>query len=1266
MAAKDNFSLLFSLIILLPTLCFTQFFDSHQSKIDPFVKRVLTSTTNVGSVGGGGSSRFDLMIEPPVSGVEMYHSLSQQQQQQSDQISDNQSNSTTTTTVNNNNVFQPSSSSSSAALQNSNEQQQIQTNSLSTSSTNISATPISTDSFSHWNPSPIISKPLTFTRYALFDSFYDQPSSSSSSNHTKRRRIWSDTPLESDESINDIQRLKILSSSSSSSIPLATPPTNNHFSLMLKSSQQQQQQSLSTSTTSYPKESIKFDDDSRDDMNLDYDLDEMTRVNDEDNNNDNNDSTPNNSDEINDNNDNDDDGNENENNDNDHLTIHQQQPHSIRIIATQNGSLYGIKANDDNQITNNNDGDMLNSSGTTSNQNFIIPDQIMPYMNAYSTHLNSDLKQLSSGSMIGNQVKPISNDDVFIVHHQHHYPPMFMNSESSIQSAGSTNQASSIIQQNGGSSNLSPATQTSFRPLKKMQKSNKKKSKKLQIVYIKVPLLNLMDGTSAPTSTTTMTTKSATSKHHTSMEIDDSDSESQEDTIDTTISLSATPDSTTTTTTTTTTTPKPELFINDNNNDNKQQWNKREHSTSSTNNQLSAINLFDNSSPSNIDIDSNISQDHISKNSMNNKQMDLNDRFYYFLMNKLKNLTINNGETMMMMNDNDNGLKKNYDNNYLTMIDQQQTKSKTDISSKPSSMIEQQHYQSEAIPISKHHHHHHYEIYDKDSLINERDNSIIMDSASVTDKDANASTTSYQSTLEPLLYHYTPGANNTWPPEKSLGILPILIQIEDKKSDNENDNQNNNNNNGQQQQRNTIDYRNNNNNNNNNAVMQDRLYGQPSLNNDWSQRDANNPNNNNNNGGGGFSNANNNNQWPISSNKQQQQHPARNIIFHNNKPTSLAINPSASNIYPDYRHYQHPNTNLNRLRFNQFSNGGIGSTSYNVVDDERFNEHLLNMMNGNPIQSNNNVHHPIGLNNNNNKLLNPLYTSASDSHLNYFGPMIIGQQPTKSSLLPTPTASSIPFTSTPSIINVNHLLGNNNNNLNYRLLEYWLLRNQMSKLPAINHLNRMKINQDFFTAMQSKLMSSPKLMTSSSASTPFELENIYFQNGPGYAYGNFMKMPDKYREAILSSKLLGQTSSASIINPLDVSTKDLATLAALLWQQQQQQQSTTTTNNNNNNNNKDANNNNNNNNENNKNSINNKKRTRSSLKTALAKQFSLSGLTSSSSSNSAATTGTMTNTGNNDKRMMIKDDSTTADSGSSLLDKRKKSRRNLTKFGLFG
>nr|XP_027195044.1 putative uncharacterized protein DDB_G0286901 [Dermatophagoides pteronyssinus] len=549
------------------------------------------------------------------------------------------------------------------------------------------------------------------------------------------------------------------------------------------------------------------------------------------------------------------------------------------------------------------------------------------------------------------------------------------------------------------------------------------------------------------------------------------------------------------------------------------------------------------------------------------------------------------------------------------MIDQQQTKSKTDISSKPSSMIEQQHYQSEAIPISKHHHHHHYEIYDKDSLINERDNSIIMDSASVTDKDANASTTSYQSTLEPLLYHYTPGANNTWPPEKSLGILPILIQIEDKKSDNENDNQNdnNNNNNGQQQQRNTIDYRNNNNNNNNNAVMQDRLYGQPSLNNDWSQRDANNPNNNNNNGGGGFSNANNNNQWPISSNKQQQQHPARNIIFHNNKPTSLAINPSASNIYPDYRHYQHPNTNLNRLRFNQFSNGGIGSTSYNVVDDERFNEHLLNMMNGNPIQSNNNVHHPIGLNNNNNKLLNPLYTSASDSHLNYFGPMIIGQQPTKSSLLPTPTASSIPFTSTPSIIN-------------------------MSKLPAINHLNRMKINQDFFTAMQSKLMSSPKLMTSSSASTPFELENIYFQNGPGYAYGNFMKMPDKYREAILSSKLLGQTSSASIINPLDVSTKDLATLAALLWQQQQQQQSTTTTNNNNNNNNKDAN----------------------------TKQFSLSGLTSSSSSNSAATTGTMTNTGNNDKRMMIKDDSTTADSGSSLLDKRKKSRRNLTKFGLFG
>uniref|UniRef100_A0A6P6XNK5 Uncharacterized protein DDB_G0271670-like n=1 Tax=Dermatophagoides pteronyssinus TaxID=6956 RepID=A0A6P6XNK5_DERPT len=357
MAAKDNFPLLFSLIILLPTLCFTQFFDSHQSKIDPFVKRVLTSTTNVGSVGGGGSSRFDLMIEPPVSGVEMYHSLSQQQQQQSDQISDNQSNSTTTTT-----------------------------------------------------------------------------------------------------------------------------------------------------------------------------------------------------------------------------------PHSIRIIATQNGSLYGIKANDDNQITNNNDGDMLNSSGTTSNQNFIIPDQIMPYMNAYSTHLNSDLKQLSSGSMIGNQVKPISNDDVFIVHHQHHYPPMFMNSESSIQSAGSTNQASSIIQQNGGgSSNLSPATQTSFRPLKKMQKSNKKKSKKLQIVYIKVPLLNLMDGTSAPTSTTTMTTKSATSKHHTSMEIDDSDSESQEDTIDTTISLSATPDSTTTTTTTTTTTPKPELFINDNNNDNKQQWNKREHSTSSTN-----------------------------------------------------------------------------------------------------------------------------------------------------------------------------------------------------------------------------------------------------------------------------------------------------------------------------------------------------------------------------------------------------------------------------------------------------------------------------------------------------------------------------------------------------------------------------------------------------------------------------------------------------------------------------------------------------------
>ncbi|OTF75300.1 hypothetical protein BLA29_007057, partial [Euroglyphus maynei] len=140
---------------------------------------------------------------------------------------------------------------------------------------------------------------------------------------------------------------------------------------------------------------------------------------------------------------------------------------------------------------------MLNSSGTISNQNFIIPDQIMPYMNAYSTHLNSD--KLSTQSMVN--VKPISNnDDVFIVHHQHHYPPMFMNPES--------------VSGSSSSMTTSGSSQTSFKPVKKMHKTNnRKKSKKLQIVYIKVPLLNLMDGTA--------TTKSPSSKHQTSMENDD-------------------------------------------------------------------------------------------------------------------------------------------------------------------------------------------------------------------------------------------------------------------------------------------------------------------------------------------------------------------------------------------------------------------------------------------------------------------------------------------------------------------------------------------------------------------------------------------------------------------------------------------------------------------------------------------------------------------------------------------------------------------------
>ncbi|OTF84171.1 hypothetical protein BLA29_009816, partial [Euroglyphus maynei] len=263
----------------------------------------------------------------------------------------------------------------------------------------------------------------------------------------------------------------------------------------------------------------------------------------------------------------------------------------------------------------------------------------------------------------------------------------------------------------------------------------------------------------------------------------------------------------------------------------------------------------------------------------------------------------------------------------------------------------------------------------------------------------------------------------------------------------------------------------------------------------------------------------NNNQWPISTNNKQ--HPARNVIFHNNKPTSLAINPSASNIYPDYHQYYLNNNNnnnnanfnpMNRLRFGPFGT---------YIDDDRFNEHLLNLM---ATSNMNNVNSGTS---SNNKLLNPLYTSASDSHLNYYGPII---QATKPPLSPppalTPTAATtIPLTASPSIINVNHLLGNTN--FNYRLLEYWLLRNQMSKMPTlnanINHLNRLKINQDLLAAMQSKLLS-PKLMaTSASTTTPIELEHVYFQNGPGYSYGNFMKMPDKYKDAILTSKLLSPT-----------------------------------------------------------------------------------------------------------------------------------------------
>ncbi|KAH7644538.1 hypothetical protein HUG17_0076 [Dermatophagoides farinae] len=982
MAAKNYLKfLLFSTL-----LCFTQ--QQHQQqqnqlKIDPFIKRILTTTANGDNSGG---SRFDLMIEP--------HNFN-----------DNQ----------------------------------INTNS-SLITANISATPISTDSFSHWNPSPIINtKPLTFTRYALFDSFYDQPSSS----------------------------------------------TNNH-------------------------------------------------------------------------------------------------------------SL--IRPNDENSI-NNGDGDLLNSSGSTSNQNFIIPDQIMPYLNAYSTHLNSEIGKSSSPSMAN--VKPINgnNDDVFIVHHQHHYPPMFMNSESVTGSSSMT--SGSMIQPNHHHANvLSPATQTPFRPMKNRHKVNRKKIEKI------------------------------TNRLY------------------------------------------------------QESLNKREHSTSLSSIQKTIID----EEPIDIDLNQQTRNENGGGGGGNNKQqpptsanlMDLNDRFYYFMMNKMKNFTTSNnnnggaGDETIMMNttvavDDEN-------DNYLMI------KSK----SKPTTTtttVEQQHYQSEAIPVSKHH----YEIYhnnnnnEKDSLLlNERDNintnSIYMDTG-FGDKDANASTT-YQSSLEPLLYHYTPGSNNSWPPEKSLGILPILIQIEDKKSDNEiidgTSNNNNNNNNGQQQQ-NSVDYRNNN--NMMMMTMQERLYGQPmniinNQNNDWSQREN----------GNGVGAVNHNNQWPVINNKQQQQppqHPARNVIFHNNKPTSLAINPSASNLYPDYHHHHHYNnnnnpnlhTNNNRLRFSPF-----GPSSY--IDDE---QNLMNMIGNNGV-------HPIATTTAaNNKFLNPIYPSASDAHLNYYGPII---QATRAPPLLPPTAAAaaattttIPLTPSPSIINVNHLLGatntNPNTNFNYRLLEYWLLRNQLSKTPSsinanINHMNRMKINQDLLAAMQTKLFA-PKTTTSSAATTtlPIELEQIYFSqnNYPGYTYGDFMKMPDKYKDAILRSKLLAPltataTTTSSMINPLDVSTKDLATLASFIWQQQhqQQQQQQTTTGNNkeSNKNNKNGNNNN----------LNNKKRTRSSLKTALAKQFSLSGLTSSNDGGS----GTIINTGNNNDKRMIKDDSSstiTTDNNNnngngSLMDKRKKSRRNLTKFGLFG
>lgn len=90
-------------------------------------------------------------------------------------------------------------------------------------------------------------------------------------------------------------------------------------------------------------------------------------------------------------------------------------------------------------------------------------------------------------------VKPINgnNDDVFIVHHQHHYPPMFMNSESVTGSSSMT--SGSMIQPNHHHANvLSPATQTPFRPMKNRHKVNRKKSKKLQIVYIKVNSLKIV------------------------------------------------------------------------------------------------------------------------------------------------------------------------------------------------------------------------------------------------------------------------------------------------------------------------------------------------------------------------------------------------------------------------------------------------------------------------------------------------------------------------------------------------------------------------------------------------------------------------------------------------------------------------------------------------------------------------------------------------------------------------------------------------------